>query len=109
MCVAAQADCANVHRSQRLPLVVLPLLRLPALSLLAGQIPAHESWVRQVRGVFRVIASPFASAQDKLREAISRPGAAILSLRAQRSNPAPRNCRGHGIAAVAPRWEVAGT
>ena len=30
-------------RSQRLPLVVLPLLRLPALSLLPGQTPAQDA------------------------------------------------------------------
>src|SRR4051812_22677600 len=41
--VAAQAACTSALRSQALPFVVRPLLRLPALSLLPGHKPAHEA------------------------------------------------------------------
>jgi len=40
---AAQAAWFKVRRSQRFPLRVLPLLRLPALSLLPGHTPAQEA------------------------------------------------------------------
>lgn len=41
--LAAHAACVNTCRRHRLPLVVRPLVRLPALSLLPGQIPAHDA------------------------------------------------------------------
>src|SRR5262245_61044805 len=39
--LAAHAACVSTCRSHRLPLVVRPLRRLPALSLLPGHIPAQ--------------------------------------------------------------------
>ena len=41
--LAAQAAWVSICRSHRLPLVVRPLLRLPALSLFPGHIPAHDA------------------------------------------------------------------
>jgi len=45
---AACAACTSATRSHRLPLVALPLRRLPALSLLPGPIPARLARCRAV-------------------------------------------------------------
>src|SRR3954469_24842428 len=41
--LAAQAHCTSTTRSHLFPFVVLPLLRLPALSLLPGHTPTHDA------------------------------------------------------------------
>lgn len=54
---APRAACTNAERSQRLPRVVRPLLRLPALMLLPGLTPAHEArWAAVGK---RVISKPY--------------------------------------------------
>src|SRR5437764_13819330 len=40
---AAHATCTSIDRSHRLPLVVVPLRRLPAVWSLPGHTPAHDA------------------------------------------------------------------
>jgi hypothetical protein len=57
MRAAAQAAWFKVQGSQRFPLRVLPLLRLPARSLLPGHIPTQDARLLPLRELFRIYAN----------------------------------------------------